>query len=158
MTRSTSGLVVKSNVAIVGPRVRFSAGAVSSFFNFRFSKCFSSLRFGSIASQGTVILNQYAIEVYVCVVTHGLLKTLIFLLMCLSMWTCHFWLLFSLPLWNRSIQSCTEGMVNAKECFYSETSRELNTASISSCGHPYKHFVVFLTNHWKGKTFHVASP
>ena len=26
---STSGLVVKSNVAIVGPRVRFSAGAVS---------------------------------------------------------------------------------------------------------------------------------
>ena len=29
--RSTSGLVAKSNVAIVGPRVRFSAGADSSF-------------------------------------------------------------------------------------------------------------------------------
>ena len=30
MTSSASGLVVKSNVAIVGPRVRFTAGA--SFF------------------------------------------------------------------------------------------------------------------------------
>ena len=29
---STSGLVVKSNVAIVGPRVRFSAGAAIYFY------------------------------------------------------------------------------------------------------------------------------
>ena len=31
--RSTSGLVAKSNVAIVGPRVRFSAGAFFAHLN-----------------------------------------------------------------------------------------------------------------------------
>ena len=47
---SASGLVVKSNVAIVGPRVRFSAGALVLPFAPKL-KLFTEIRFLPAASQ-----------------------------------------------------------------------------------------------------------